>query len=124
MTTAFWCILVAGVMPYLFTAIAKGSGERYNNRDPRGWQARLAGLPARAHAAHLNSFEAFPFFAAAVIVAQLAQAPQERIDALALAFIALRLAYGVCYLANWPMARSLVWLAAFGCTVAMFVAAA
>lgn len=123
MTVAMWCVLAAGLMPYLFTAIAKVSGERYNNRDPRGWQARLSGLPARAHAAHLNSFEAFPFFAAAVIVAQLAQAPQPRVDALALAFIVLRLGYGVCYLGNWPLPRSLVWLLAFACVVALFFAA-
>lgn len=124
MTTAYWCVLAAGLMPYLFTAISKASGERYNNRDPRAWQSRLAGLPARAHAAHLNSFEAFPLFAAAVIVAQLAQATQARIDGLALAFIALRLGYGVCYLAGWATLRSLVWLLAFGCCVALFVIAA
>lgn len=124
MTTAYWCVLAAGLMPYLFTAISKASGERYNNRDPRAWQSRLSGLPARAHAAHLNSFEAFPLFAAAVIVAQLAQATQDRIDGLALAFIALRLGYGVCYLAGWATMRSLVWLLAFGCCVALFVIAA
>ncbi len=124
MTTAYWCVLAAGLMPYLFTAISKASGERYNNRDPRAWQSRLAGLPARAHAAHLNSFEAFPLFAAAVIVAQLAQATQTRIDGLALAFIALRLGYGVCYLAGWATLRSLVWVLAFGCCVALFVIAA
>ena len=120
MTTAYWCVLAAALLPFLFTAVAKTSGSRYDNRDPRAWQARLAGLPARAHAAHLNSFEAFPFFAAAVIVAHLAQAPQQRVDALALAFIALRLGYGVCYLAGWATLRSLVWLLAFGCCVAMF----
>ena len=48
MTTAYWCVLAAGLMPYLFTAIAKGAGSRYDNRDPRAWQSRLAGLPARA----------------------------------------------------------------------------
>jgi uncharacterized MAPEG superfamily protein len=120
MTIAYWCVLVAGLMPLLFTGIAKGVGGRYNNRDPRAWQARLAGLPARAHAAHLNSFEAFPFFAAAVIIAHLAQAPQARIDQLALAFIALRIAYGVCYLGNWHWIRSLVWLMAFACCILLF----
>jgi uncharacterized MAPEG superfamily protein len=111
-------------MPYLFVGIAKFSGARYNNREPRAWEARLAGLPARANAAHLNSFEAFPLFAAAVIVAQLAQAPQARVDQLALAFIALRVGYGVCYLAGWHWLRSLVWLLAFACCVMLFVTAA
>lgn len=120
MTTAYWCVLAAGLMPYLFVAVAKGAGSRYNNREPRVWEQKLAGLPARAHAAHLNSFEAFPFFAAAVIIAHLMQAPQARIDQLALAFIALRLGYGVCYLAGWHWVRSLVWLLAMGCCVMMF----
>jgi uncharacterized MAPEG superfamily protein len=120
MTTAYWCVLAAGLMPYLFVAIAKGVGSRYNNREPRVWEQRLAGLPARAHAAHLNSFEAFPFFAAAVIIAHLMQAAQGRIDQLALAFIALRLGYGVCYLAGWHWVRSLVWLLALGCCVMLF----
>lgn len=124
MTTAYWCVLAAGLLPYLFTTIAKLSGARFDNRDPRSWQARLTGLPARAHAAHLNSFEAFPFFAAAVIVAHLAQAPQARIDQLALAFVALRLGFGICYLANWPTLRSLVWALGFACVIALFVIAA
>jgi uncharacterized MAPEG superfamily protein len=120
MTTAYWCVLAAGLMPYLFVAIAKGAGSRYNNREPRVWEQRLAGLPGRAHAAHLNSFEAFPFFAAAVIVAHLVESPQARVDQLALAFIALRLGYGVCYLAGWHWVRSLVWLLAFACCVMLF----
>lgn len=124
MTIAFWCVLAAGVMPYLFTAVAKASGGRYDNREPRAWQSRLAGLPARAHAAHLNSFEAFPLFAAAVLVAHVAQAEPSRIDHLALAFVVLRLGYGICYLAGWATIRSLVWALAFACCIALFVIAA
>jgi uncharacterized MAPEG superfamily protein len=124
MTTAYWCVLAAGLLPYLFTAIAKLSGSRFDNRDPRAWQARLSGMPARAHAAHLNSFEAFPFFAAAVIIAHLAQAPQARVDQLALAFVALRIGFGICYLAGWATLRSLVWALGFACVIALFVVAA
>ncbi len=120
MTTAYWCVLVAGLMPLLFTGIAKVSGGRFDNRDPRSWQSGLQGMPARAHAAHLNSFEALPLFAAAVIIAQLGGAEQSRVDALALAFIALRLGFGVCYIANWPTLRSLLWVAALGCCVGLF----
>lgn len=124
MTTAYWCILLAGLLPFLWTAIAKSRGNRYDNREPRAWQSTLSGLPARAHAAHLNSFEAFPLFAAAVIVAHLAGVAQPLIDALALTFIALRLIYGVCYLGNWPRLRSLVWFAGLGCVVALFAVGA
>lgn len=121
MTIAYWCVLAAALIPFLFTAVAKLKGGRYNNRAPREWQARLEGAPARAHAAHLNSFEAFPFFAAAVIIAHLRGLPQETINLLAVAFIVLRLAYGFIYVAGYPRTRSAVWALAFLCCVGLFV---
>jgi uncharacterized MAPEG superfamily protein len=124
MTIAFWCVLIAALMPYAFTGAAKFSGGRYNNYKPREWLDKLEGWQKRAHWVQLNSFEAFPPFAAAVIIAQLAQAPQATIDGLAIAFIALRLLYGLCYIFNKATLRTLVWTAAFGCVVAMFVVAA
>jgi uncharacterized MAPEG superfamily protein len=121
MTTAYWCVLVAALLPYLATSIAKAGGERYSNRHPRRWLDRQEGFRARANAAQANGFEAFPFFAAAVIVAHLTQAAQERIDALALIFVAARVAYLVCYLADWHWARSIVWTIGFVATVTLFV---
>ena len=69
MTIALWCVLVAGILPYVATSIAKAGAERYDNRDPRAWLDRQEGFRRRADNAQRNSFEAFPFFAAAVIVA-------------------------------------------------------
>ena len=122
MHTALLCVLIAGLMPFLWTTVAKVAGPRYDNRDVRGWQARLTGLPQRATAAHLNSFEAFPLFATAVLAALLTGADAERTMWLALAFVALRLAYGLVYLLDVAPLRSLVWFAALGCNVAIFVA--
>lgn len=124
MTIATWCVLIAGLMPYLATGIAKIGGERYNNRNPRLWLDKQQGFRGRAHAAQVNSFEAFPLFAAAVIIAQLSGAPQGRVDALALLFIAARVGYLVCYLADWHWARSSVWLVGLLATVGIFFAAA
>ena len=121
MTIAYWCVLAAGLMPFLWTIVAKTTGERFNNRHPREWQSRLTGMPARAHAAHLNAFEAFPLFAAAVIVADLHDATQSTVDLLAIAFIVLRLLYGVLYLVDQHALRSLSWFAAIACTVWIFV---
>lgn len=120
MNTAIYCVIAAGLMPFLWTAVAKISGPRYNNWKVRDWQAKLEGLPARAHAAHLNSFEAFPLFAAAVLFALWKQAPQATLDLYALSFIGLRLLYGALYLANLATFRSLVWLAAIVCSVRIF----
>src|SRR3569833_1076774 len=70
MTTAYWRSLSAALLPYLWVAIAKQSGQRYDNRDPRSWIARQDNPRAqRAYAAQLNAFEAFAPFAAAVLVA-------------------------------------------------------
>jgi uncharacterized MAPEG superfamily protein len=110
MTTAFWCVLAAALLPYLATTIAKLGGERFNNRNPRGWLDRQQGFRKRADNAQLNSFEAFPFFAAAVIIAHLAHAPQDRVDVVAVIFVLARLGYLICYLADWHWMRSLVWL--------------
>ena len=121
MTIALWCVLIAALLPYLATTIAKAGAERFNNRDPRAWLARQGGFRARANAAQMNSFEAFPFFAAAVIVAQMLQASQDRVDALAVIFVVVRAGYIVCYLADWHWARSVLWLVGWLATITIFV---
>ncbi len=121
MTIALWCVLIAALLPYVATGIAKfGAGHRYNNRDPRAWLDKQQGMARRADNAQKNGFEAFPFFAASVIVAQMLKAPQGTIDLIAMLFIALRVAYLVCYLADWHWARSLVWLGGIASCVALF----
>jgi len=121
MTIAFWCVFVAGVLPYLGTVVAKVTGERYNNRDPRAWLDRQTGFRRRADNAQKNGFEAFPFFAAAVVIAHLLDAPQPRVDTLAVVFIVARLGYFACYLADWQAMRSLVWAVGFGACIAIFL---
>jgi uncharacterized MAPEG superfamily protein len=124
MTIAFWCVLVAGLLPLLATVIAKWGLKGFDNNHPRVWLEKQSGYRARANAAQQNSFEAFPFFAAAVIVAHLAEAPQGRIDALAVAFIVLRLAYLGCYLADRATLRTLVWGLGYACIIATFFVSA
>lgn len=124
MTIAYWCVLIAAFLPILYTGIAKFSGKGFNNRRPRDFQASLTGYRQRAHWAHLNSLEAFPPFAAAVIIAHQIGLDRATLDALAIAFIVARLAYGACYLADWPGLRSLAWVIGTGCWVAMLVMAA
>lgn len=123
MYIALICVLVAGLMPYLWTGVAKFSGPRYDNSDVRGWQARLVGLPYRANAAHLNSFEAFPLFGTAVLAAFLTGADAQHVMQLSLSFVGLRLLYGVIYLLNIAALRSLVWIAAMACSVAIWLSA-
>jgi uncharacterized MAPEG superfamily protein len=120
MTVAYWCVLIAAIIPFLFTGIAKAGARGFNNRRTRVFQDSLTGWRQRAHWAHQNGFEAFPPFAAAVIIAHLAAAEQTQIDALSIAFILLRLAYGGLYIADQPTLRSLVWFGGLICVVALF----
>jgi uncharacterized MAPEG superfamily protein len=121
MTTALWCVLVAGLLPYAATLAAKG-GRRFDNREPRAWLAAQTGWRARANAAQLNGFEAFPLFAVAVLVAHAARAPQARVDLLALVFVAARIGYLVAYIADRDWLRSMLWFVGIASAVAIFVA--
>lgn len=124
MTTAYWCVLAAALMPYAFAGIAKFGDRRYDNRAPRDFLSQLEGRQKRADWAQLNSFEAFPAFAAAVIIAHLSGAAQSSVDTLAVAFVLLRVAYGWAYITDRPSTRSLLWVAALACMVGLFVVAA
>ncbi|HET8881188.1 MAG TPA: MAPEG family protein [Solimonas sp.] len=123
MTTALWCVLIAALLPYLFTGISKAS-KRFDNAAPRDYQEQSTGWRKRAHWAQLNSFEAFPAFAAAVLVAHLVAGPNANADCLATIFIAARLVYGALYVANKPTLRSLAWFVGIACVVGLFVVAA
>ena len=120
MTIAYWCVLFMGLFPYVATGIAKKGFEGYDNGMPRQWLAKQTGFRARANAAQANLFESLPFFFAAVIIASIANAPQNRIDLLAIGFVAARIAYLICYVADWPTTRSVVWLLGLACVVAIF----
>jgi uncharacterized MAPEG superfamily protein len=125
MTTAYWCILIAALLPYLWVAIAKQSGQRYDNRDPRSWIARQDDPRAlRANAAQLNAFEAFAPFAAAVLMAQAAAVDPSRISQLAIAFVALRVLHGIFYVTGGHLLRSVAWGGGLACVVALMVQAA
>ena len=125
MTIAFWCILIAGLLPYVVIGVSKWDKTYLGHNDnPRAWEAKLSGLPARAHAAHLNSFEAFPLFAAGVLVAAYCQAPQPVINAISVAFVLTRVAYVWCYLSDRATLRSVVWMVGLAEVIALFMVAA
>lgn len=128
MTVALWCILIALALPPLCALIAKVSSGRFglkDNHDPRAFLDTLSGLPRRAHAAQQNSYEAFPAFAAAVLVADIVgNAEQVTQDVLGVMYITSRLLYIICYLADWAALRSLVWFAGVALIVSFFVVSA
>jgi len=70
MAVHFWCIVAAWFVVYagkLPVAAAMHKAGGYDNHHPRSQQAALTGWGARSLAAHLNGFETFAPFAAAVL---------------------------------------------------------
>lgn len=133
MILAFWCVLVAGMLPIVCAYLAKfgprgadgatGVG-RFDNREPRTWLAQQTGRRARANAAQTNSWEAFPLFGIGVVIAVLQHVPVATIDLLAVVFIAARIAYIACYVGNVAALRSLVWVVGFGASIGLYLIAA
>ena len=118
MTVAFWCVLIAGLLPYVVFGPA---ATKLDIKMPRRLVADLEGLPARAHGAHLNHFETFPFFAAAVIVAHVVSGPSALVNWLAVAFIVVRVFYTAMYLTDRQPLRSSSFFVGLLIAIAIFI---
>jgi uncharacterized MAPEG superfamily protein len=123
MNWTYFSLLMAGVLPVACAGIAKLGFKHYDNHNPRAWLANQTGFRARANAAQSNSFEAFPFFAAGVLLALLAGVDHGKIDSLSIGFVVTRIVYMACYVADKATLRSIVWSIGYGCTIALFVLA-
>jgi len=123
MTIAYICVFIAIFLPFVFAGLAKSEGQ-FDNARPRAWLERLEGWRQRAHWAQLNTFEAFPPFAAGVIIAHQLNGSQAWIDGLAVAFLIFRGLYGYFYIADRATLRSLAWTGGFACVVGLFIVAA
>ena len=116
-------LIAAAMLPYVTVALAKagrGAGPAYDNQAPRAWTERLGGWRRRAEWAHRNHLEAFPPFAAAVILALLGDGSRGWIGALATAFVLLRVAYTAAYVLDRAALRSVLWFMALACVLALF----
>lgn len=127
MTFAYWCVLIGALMPLTWTAIAKWGGPQKMpikaNRAPREFLGTLTHHQKRADWAQQNAFEAFPAFAAAVIIAHIAGASQPAINYLAAIWVFARLLHGIFYLMDLSAMRSLMYFVGMGCVIGLFVAA-
>lgn|SRR5690554_82923 len=122
MSILIWCLLIAGLLPIAAKAPVvyfQNRDKGYDNRHPRAQQQRLTGAGARAVAGHYNAYEAFPLYAAAILLVLATEQVTSMNITLAISFVAFRIAYHVFYLANWDKLRSLVWLFALLCPVLM-----
>lgn len=121
MTIAEW-MLFGAVLLYLLTiAPFKPLGYReFDNAKPRDATFYEKPLRARALGAHNNGIETFPFFAAAVLLAEFRHVPQQAVDSLSVTFLVIRLLFVCAYLGNWPTTRTLLWNAGFAVNAAIF----
>ena len=121
MTFAYVCIVIALVLPMIWAGIAKKeSAVPINNDAPRDHITHLKGRAKNAYGVEQNSYESFPPFAIAVIVAHLTGGTQLTIDVLAGLFIASRLMYGVFYLQGKGTLRSVTFMVGFIATISLF----
>jgi uncharacterized MAPEG superfamily protein len=105
MTIAEWALFAAVILYLLTIAPVKAVGYRtFNNANPRDPAFYRPGIAARALGAHINGIETFPFFAAAVLLAEFRYQPQHWIDLLALAFLAVRVVFVLPRLTVWKNA--------------------
>ena len=115
------CVVAAGVLPLLGAASAKWGFKGFDNHNPRAWLAEQTGARARANAAQHNSFEAFPFFAAAVLLALHFQMDAALLETLCLVFVAARALYFLAYVMDWASFRTLCWGVGYGTCLAIYL---
>lgn len=120
MPLAYWCVLIAAILPLVIVVFAK-AGSDGDNHHPRDSAERLPPVARRAYAAHLNAYENFPFFAAAVIIAKTQGAPLGTLNALTAIYIVLRIAHAALYIGDHATPRSMVFALAWLINIAIFV---
>jgi uncharacterized MAPEG superfamily protein len=125
-TAAYWCLLVAAILPIMCTGLAKSGtftkprkDGGFDNHNPRAWLARQTDWRARANAAQANTFEALPFFFAAVIIAHQLGALQTRVDILCFLWLLLRILFVIAYVGDMAMVRTGLWTGALLINVAI-----
>jgi uncharacterized MAPEG superfamily protein len=123
MNEAVLIVLVAGLLPVVCAGVAKWGVKGYDNHHPRSWMARQVGYRARADAAQLNSFEAFPFFAAGMVLALFSDVDQETVEQWGWFFVAMRVAYIYCYVTDRAALRSIVWMLGYAAVIRLYLLA-
>ena len=119
MTVAIWCVLVAALLPYVPFALVS---RQVDQRAPRIAALKLEGLEGDTfEPVQYAALEAFPFFAAAVIVSQVVEGASATVAWLAVAFLVARIGHNGFYLADRPPLRSACFTLGLLLTAAIFI---
>jgi uncharacterized MAPEG superfamily protein len=93
----------------------------YDIAAPRAMFDKLPPYAQRATWAHQNSFEALIVYAIAALMAYVTGVNSPWANTAALVFLGARLLYSVFYIANIPLARSLMFATGSTCSGILFV---
>lgn len=118
-----YCIVAAAVLIYLpFLVVGYARVQvGYDLSSPRAMFDKLPPYAQRATWAHQNSFEAFPIFAAAALMAYVTGQNSALAVGAAIVFLIARSLYSVFYILNIPLARSLMYAIGTACSGTLFV---
>jgi uncharacterized MAPEG superfamily protein len=106
-----YCIAIAAVLiylPFLLVAYGRLKIGPQALQTPRAMVDKLPGFAQRASWAHQNAFETFTIFATAALMAYVTDVQSPTAAWAAIAFVGARSLYPVFYIANIPLARSLM----------------
>ena len=119
LNTIIIIIMVACLLPYVFSIIARISSG-YDSKlhdNPREHVNKAQGLAARANAVQKNSFEGLSLFLTAILLSDYLVIPDHLVIQIGIAYLVLRIIYGMCYLMNLKALRSIIWLLSTLCPV-------
>jgi uncharacterized MAPEG superfamily protein len=122
-TVFLYCIAAAVVLVYLpFLLVGYARVQvGYDIAAPRTMFDKLPPYAQRASWAHLNSFEAIAIFAPAALMAYVTGVNSSLAIIAAIAFVVVRFLYSVFYIANIPLARSLMFVIGSVCSGILIV---
>ncbi|MCL1475873.1 MAPEG family protein [Argonema antarcticum] len=123
-TIFLYCIAIAAVLvyaPFVLVAYARLGLGKEALAAPRAVFDRLPPSAQRATWAHQNAFEAFMLFAPAALMAYVTGVDRSLAVGAALAFLVARLLHSVFYIANIPLARSLMFGIGSLCTATLII---
>ena len=106
--------------PYLFIAYSRFQ-VGMDMSAPRAMFDKLPAYGQRATWAHQNSFETFLVYLAAALLAYLTKVDSTWVVGCAIAYPVSRLLYSIFYIANIPLARSLMFGVGSFCAAVLFI---
>ncbi|MFL2656788.1 MAG: MAPEG family protein [Burkholderiaceae bacterium] len=123
MNTALLCLLCVGLLPMICAGISKSKLD-YDNKNPRAWLARQSGFRLRANSAQQNSWEAFLWFAVAILAVHSSDKVKiTEVEVMAIFYVVLRIFYIAAYVSDFAMLRTVFWSIAFILNIIILVKA-